>query len=112
MLFQNCQQLCINELDQTKHLGYNATLKCKNYRKYVDGTIKINKNATLLSATNLIGKGDDNTGLRNSQATDQPKSCADENWVKEQNGAKQNRALLKRLLLTRVEMEAIRGKAA
>lgn len=70
-------------------------------------TIKINRNTPLLSATNPAGKGDEDTWLRNVQAIDQPKSCINKNWVKEQ---KWNGALLKRLLLTRAEMEAIEDK--
>lgn len=37
--------------------------------------MKINKNVTLLSGINLIGKADNNAWLRNTQAIDQPKSC-------------------------------------
>lgn len=54
--------------------------------------MKINKNTTLLSGTNPIGKGDENTWLRNTQAIDQPKSWIDKNWVKAQNCAKLNGA--------------------
>lgn len=72
MLFQNCQQLCINEQNQTKQLGYNVTLEHKIYKKQLNDTIKINKNTTLLSATSLIGKGDENTGLRNPKVSPNP----------------------------------------
>ena len=36
--------------------------------------MKINKNITLLSGINPIGKADNNAGLRNTQAIDPPKS--------------------------------------
>lgn len=43
-----------------------STLKCKNHKKLINDTIKINRNTTLLSATNPTAEGDKNTWLRNA----------------------------------------------